>query len=420
MLVISRYDPGPAKTKIYPWRRDQKPLTVSYPYGPSKDWFLNSYGAYRWNRIRAAYWDNVIDENFVTDLYTDWRDTSEYFMLNGLDVNDNVQLSAFIKASKRGNDVYKERVRRKFSFFDNLPPLSFFEDDDQTKSTPVLFVTTTVDPKRYSLKEAWVYISEELNRFETLLRQKYGTFAKFRVWEAHESGYPHSHIIYVFHNSPFTVWEHFNKDNKRSWRISNKDRDAIKNMWRMGNVDIQGVQDTLGALSEVKKYVTKKIWNIKADKTNAMLTLFRKQSYWISTFNPLNQILPEHIARITDIYKRDKATNYYLKIHLPDWAKKDFVGSIWGPEVYLDLYERINERGLDNLDEPGASALVKQAMHNYNIEIPEIVRWEFVGFILGADLFSIYSQNSDVWVFGVKDPPPELYACVNFPDVWER
>ena len=314
----------------------------------------------------------------------------------------------------------KNRVKSKFSFFDTLPPISFFEDEDEIKKTPILFITTTVDPKRYSIKAAWLDISAELHRFETLLRQKYGSFAKFRVWESHASGYPHSHIVYVFHNEPFTVWEHFDKEGNRSFRIPNKDRDAIKHMWRMGNIDIQGVQDTLGALSEVQKYVTKNIWSDKADKTNAMLTLFRKQSYWISSFNPLNQLLPKRISEIKDLWERHKQTNYYVELRLAEWAKKDFIGSIWGPDVYLEFYEWLNEKGMENLDEPGASALVKETMRNCNIEIPEIVRWEFVGFILGADLFSFFPQNNDEWAFGVKDPPFELYACVNFPEIWER
>jgi len=404
---------------IYSWRKSQKDIFQNYPIHLSTDDFLNSYGFYRWHIIRSAYWDGVIDEGFVTDLYCKWRDTSEYFMLDGYDATGDKQLSAFVKASKRGNDVYKALLKKKFKFFDELPPVEFFNDADENKCTSVLFVTLTVDPKKYDLKLAWSIIADELNRFETLLRQKFGTFAKFRVWESHESGYPHSHIVYSFTSKKgiFKVWDHYDKDNNLSWRLIDKDRDAIKHMWSMGNIDVQGVQDTLGALSEVQKYVTKTIWSTKADKTNAMLTLFHKQSYWISTFNPLEQPIPESIQQIKQPFKRMAAVSRYLTTNLKKWAKKDLIGSIWGSQIYLQFYKKL---GNETLAEPGCSALVKRLMCNYNIDFPEIVEWRLVGFILGSDIYSFYPKNKNLWSFGVKDPPPELYACINFPDVYER
>mgnify|MGYP001229395295 CR=1 FL=1 len=409
--VYSHVDP------IYQWRKRQRDLSESYPVTPNNEWFQNEYGMYRWHLIRAGYWDGIINEDVVTDLFIDWRDTPEYFMLDGEDIEGNVVISAFVKASKRGNDVYKDKVNHKFGFFDRLEPIEFFDDSDKHRSTPMLFVTLTVDPKLYSLKEAWSFIGEELNRFETLLRQKYGKFVKFRVWESHESGYPHSHIVYYFHKTTFKLWEHWSSAEDRSFRLIDKDRDSIKRMWSMGNLDIQGIQDTIGAFNEVKKYVTKVIWSDKGDKTNAMLTLFHKQSYRISLCDPFNQPLPPDIVNESDLLKRDQLSRLYLSNNVEKWAKKDFIGSVWGVNTYIDFYKRLHEQN-ETLVEPGLSALVAQTMSNYNIEIPEIVKWRFVGFILGADLFSFLPQNVDKWVFGIKDPPPELYACVNIPEVY--
>jgi len=430
---MSRYGPDTAvAVERYPWDVKQKNLNDKYPIEISKDYFKNAYGSYRWHLIRFAYFQNYIDEDFVTTICKEWRDTTEFFKIDGEDIAGNYTgYSAFVKASKRGNDVYKDRVAKKFSFFDELPPIDFFDESWGRKNTPMLFVTLTVDQKRYSIKEAYSVISREFNRFETLLRQKYGNFVHFRVWEVHENGYPHVHVIYYFLKRSFEVWEHLHDtgdgtDIKQTWRVSNKVRDSIKQMWSMGcNVDIQGVRDTLGAFSEVKKYVTKSIWSSKADKTNAMLTLFRKQSYHISSKNPYAQPLPESFIDDTlateismqQVLERDMLKQQYLGAMANIWASYDFVGAIWGVDVYLRFYDALRLKN-ETLAEPGLSALVIETMHNYNIEYPEIVRWRFVGFVLGSDLEPIFGDLAKSWCFVVKDPPPEVDLFVNFSDVY--
>ena len=261
----------------------------------------------------------------VVDIYREWRDASEFFMLDGYDLDEKHVMSVFVKASKRGNSIYKQRIKQKFSFLDGLPPIHFFCEDWGVKRSPMLFVTLTVDPKRCDIDTAYEDIAVQLNRFETLLRQKYGTFVKFRVWEVHENGYPHSHTVYYFHNTTFDVFEHFNKKKegqtrqKRTFRIINKHRDAIANMWKMGHIDIQAVSDTLGAFSEVKKYITKNIWGKKADLTNAMLTLYRKQAYSISSCNYVKQV--EKLILVGSIEERSTEISNYLD----GWMRKDWL-----------------------------------------------------------------------------------------------
>jgi len=438
---MSSYGPRSASViERYPWDVKQKNLRDKYPIEVevSKDWFKNAYGMYRWHLIRSAYDRDVIGEDFVTDLYQDWRDTTEFFKIDGENIlGEYAGVSAFVKAAKRGNDVYKDRIRKKFSFFDELPPIDFFDDSWGHKTTPMLFITLTIDQKRYSIKEAYDVISQEFNRFETLLRQKFGNFVHFRVWEAHESGYPHVHVIYYFLKRSFEVWEHWNDPGdesgiKQTWRVSNKVRDSIKQMWSMGwNLDIQGVRDTLGAFSEVKKYVTKSIWSSKANKTNAMLTLFRKQSYHISSKNPFTQpfpatqSFPESLIDDTpatdismkQVLERDMLKNQYLGSMVNVWASYDFIGAIWGVDWYLRFYDALRLKN-ETLVEPGLSALVTETMHNYNIEFPEIVSWRFVGFVLGSDLEPIFGDLAKSWCFVVKDPPPEVDLCVNLSDVY--
>lgn len=408
-------------------------------YNLDYDMFKNKHDCYRWSDFRAAYFMVDIPLDTVKEFYCLWRDQSEYFMIDGLNQSDVPVTSVFVKAAKRGNDVYKMFMEEKFSLIDSLPPIHFFCEDWGTKQTPMLFITLTVDPKRYSIDDAYSDISVQTNRFDTLLRQKYGvykcnkcrttfqgikkcpkcnaarshitcigSFVKFRVWEVHENGYPHCHVIYYFHKTKFNVFEHFNKvkdsgkKQKRSFRIANKHRDAIRHMWPMGHVDIQGVSDTLGAFSEVKKYITKNIWSKKADLTNAMLTLYRKQAYWISSCDYNKQV--DKLELSGSIEQRSNT----IMEHIDDWIKKDFIGSIWGTAAYIDYY-----KGKQRLKEPSGSDLVKETLSNYNIEDDEIVKWRFNGFISGHDLSQFITNFDDGFVYEIKKPPPDLFYFIN-------
>jgi len=420
---MSRYDPSPNEKPpvLFEWRKIQKCVDDSFPIQPCPEWFQNKFGMYRWYMIRAAYDDGIIDEDYVTELSVDWRDTSEYFMLEGIDSDDQSVIDIFVKAAKRGNDVYKAKVSRKFAFLDRLPPIHFFNEDWGHKYTSMLFVTYTVDTKKINLRDAWHAIGREYNETETKLRQHFGHFVKLRVWEAHESGYPHIHVVYFFNKQSFEVFETFEEregfEPKRVWRIANKHNQFFKKAWSLGsNVDVRGVSDTHGAFSEVKKYVTKTIWSKKADKTNALLTLFRKQSYGISTCNPYEQKIPDDIKQLDPI-SRHYALNTYIAATANFWASKDFIGSVWGVDQYLKFYWDLTLRN-ETLAEPGLSALVKETMSNYNIEFPEIVKWVFVGFVAGDDLERFFPKCTEKWTIGVKDPPSDLWCYVNIPEVY--
>ena len=377
------------------------------------DFFLNNQGCYRWNKIRAAYFNEFINVDRVVDLYKKWKDQTEYLWLDGLNINGEYVASLFVKASKRGNDVYRSRLKKKFDFLESLDPIYFFGDWG-SKNTPMLFITPTVDAKRYSLDEAWEKISNELHMFETKLRQQYGSFIKFRVWEAHESGYPHCHVVYYFHDKWFHVFEHWTKKknkqgelvSKLTYRVANKHKNKISSFWSMGNVDVQGVQDTHGAFSEVKKYITKNIWSSKGDLTNAMICLHRKQSYGISLCDPYQAL-----------------ERYYQKHNITDWKeqerlrpglfekfrKKDFIGSIWGMKIYQWFYNEANV----NLAEPGFTDLVKDSVHNCNKQFPEIVDFRFRGCVAYADMLQFMPDLSDDWVI-IADPPPEMKFILGF------
>jgi hypothetical protein len=296
------------------------------------DYFQNASGCYRVGLVRSAYFSNVIDESRVCSIYQKWRDDPEYFFLRGLDSSGDLVTHAFAKASKRGNDVYKARVRERFQDVKKLPDVDFLSIYDG--KTPALFITLSVDPKRFTLKEAWQQISGYLHRFEDAVRREYGSFEHLRSFEAHESGYPHVHLLLFFHKRKFVVFPHRRKkDGRLVYRVPNKHNDAFHSMWSMGsNIDVLGVGNTKGFLSEVVKYITKDIFTDKAVLTNAMMWLFRKRQFSIS---------------------------------------KNFFSSIFGN--YSDV---LSDKPPV---EPSGSDLVPSSVHNCKKEFPEIVKWEFAG-----------------------------------------
>jgi hypothetical protein len=403
---MSRYAPKPTLTilsNVYsrdkkPWDRVQQKLT---DIDLTDEYFQkDGTGLYRWIFMRAAYMNGYIGIDRVIDLMHKWRDQKEYLWLEAIDKNTKeVKGNFFFKCAKRGNDVYKSRLSKRFSFLDSLDPIYFFLDDDKTKYSPMLFITTTVDPKKYpDIDKAWVAISQELHLFESKLRQEYGSFVKFRVWEANGKGYPHCHVVYYFNDKWFKAIPHIRKkDKKLIYIVPKTHRDTISKFWSMGNVDVQAVQDTHGAFSEVKKYITKNIWNEKGDLTNAYIGLFNKQMYSLSRCDPYKkrfQYWQKH--GIKDWHDQERT----FMSSLSKWAKKDFIGAIWGAQIYFQFYKEL----CGGLAEPGTAALVKEFLHNCNNEELE---FRFVGCVSAMDLCDFGIDCGDDWLLAA-DPPSEM------------
>lgn len=79
----------------------------------------------------------------------------------------------YCMGSKRGNSVYCYRLGNRYN---ELLPLSsypeFFEPEDKHKvqSSPLLFVSLTANPNKYSLSESWLNIRSMENNFLSALR----------------------------------------------------------------------------------------------------------------------------------------------------------------------------------------------------------------------------------------------------------
>jgi len=133
----------------------------------------NEYGSIRQRYVKHEYMHDNIDIDHVLDFYQEWRDDSEYFCLHGQPLNDNVpETYKFVKCAKRGNDVYKYLVNERLKPLRKLGNVTFF-DDNGSKSTRLLFITLTYDPKLCNSDIAWMNIGYEFHLWCNNLRKHY-------------------------------------------------------------------------------------------------------------------------------------------------------------------------------------------------------------------------------------------------------
>ena len=341
--------------------------------------FRNEYGSIRWGKVRGQYSLGSIILPDVLDIFEEWRKDSEYIVMRGtknyiqetLFFNPETleypscvypdsypeHVYRFIKASKRGNDVYQYLVKKRLKPLDDLPDITFFRDNWGDKHTSLLFVTLTYDTKRCDESTAWKNIGKDYHLFYTKLRQEYGDIEYFRTWESTGHFYPHAHVLIAFKGKSFPVFIHKDKDGKRSFRIPQHDKDKIASFWH-SNVDVQGVNGTKDAIDELTKYVTKDLCSDKGNKTNAMICLFRRQSYAIT---------------------------------------RGFVSLI--KNSFAKVTEEIDVGDVETFD------LIKDEMCNCN---NDFYKWEFIGVLRGIRL----RISSEVWVIDVKKPPPSLVDLI--------
>lgn len=331
-----------------------------YRYGME---LRNSYGCLRWSKIRSAYFLNDLDTNDVYDIYKEWVSDTEFLCLENINTPGTY---LFLKAAKRGNDVYRSIVSRKLQPLENIKNTLFFIDDypDSEKRTPLIFVTLTVDAKKYSRDTAWKKIGTDWNRFKSALTKTYGKIETFRTWESTKNGYSHVHAIIGFVDHSFLLLRHKDKDGGFSYRIPYNDVKKISGYWH-SFVDVRAVNDTAGATRELSKYITKELCSEKGNKTNAMICLHNKQSYAVSK-------------------------------HFFTLLEAQFVRA---------GYDRLKQLLNYKFDEP--ANLIKATLYNSNYDPSE---WVFVGVMPGRKL----GFEGGLWSVVAADPPDYVKDCVDF------
>jgi hypothetical protein len=260
-------------------------------------YLLNSEDKPRLNTAQGFFRraENENEDGILEELYAYWRDLNEFLILRSQMTNPKTWASEWtyvgVKCSKRGNDVYSLRVKKRLDWLSSMENIQFFEPIDFSVDKKVfssaLWITLTWDTKRCSRFEAWEKeISSDFNRFMSALRSKYGEVSGFRTWEASEKGYPHCHVVLVFKEAKFTVFPYLSEDEagkeKLTYRVAEKDQ--IASYWH-SHVDVQAVSSTKKLFNYMRKYQTKTLLasdSPKGVQTMSLMWLFKKRGFSVS------------------------------------------------------------------------------------------------------------------------------------------
>ncbi len=223
-----------------------------------------------------------------------WRDNDMYLCFRGETSNHEMKYY-YQKASKRGNDVYRWRVKNRFrkilDFAEENKGLSFIEkSNDGCYCSHVFKLTLTVNPTRYSLDDFNSQLcSKELDRQIKRIRNIYPDVKVSRTYEVFTDkakGFLHVNQVFFFPSNSFPVFLYVNKRNKRSWRLKNhEDKLFFQDSWSCGFVDIRAVSNAQDLLEYCLKYHVKYFKNMRAkgnqDLTLSVLSLFNKRAFSI-------------------------------------------------------------------------------------------------------------------------------------------
>lgn len=190
----------------------------------------------------------------LMEIFRIWNSSNEYMLLESKKTKKRIA----VKCSKRGNDVYKFRIDQRFRELDVLAKRlgndRIFLIGENNPQTNILFITLTYDTKMCSQYEAWTNIGIEWNRYLSLIVRKHGKISFVRSWEAFKNGYPHIHVVIIFKEKKFNVFEFVNSQNKTTFRIQEKKE--LECNWH-SYVDVIAVSSLGGALRYLTKYLRK-------------------------------------------------------------------------------------------------------------------------------------------------------------------
>ena len=139
-----------------------------------------------------------IDE--VTEAYEEWYKWIFYILLYRFNRTLCKHEYAYFRGKKRGDPKYSYQICRKFDALKrvNKKLIFFSRKARELVKGNALLVTLEYNANKISISDSWQNVGVDYNRFLTRLRHKYGKISVIRVWESHESAYPHIHVLLVF------------------------------------------------------------------------------------------------------------------------------------------------------------------------------------------------------------------------------
>jgi len=198
-----------------------------------------------------------------------------------------------VKCSKRGNDVYGDRVKKRLGFLKKAEDLVFFKREDfgvkKVVKTRLLWISFTWDSKLCGLEDSWLNGEYFWNLMITNLRNKYGRISVLKFPQASPGkngkayGYLHYHAVFLFQDHEFTVFPDVDKGGVLSYRIHRRSKLKNQAKWH-SYVDIKAISSMKGIYNYAVKHHENAGFGDSEDAVlnNSLCWLFKKKSYTIS------------------------------------------------------------------------------------------------------------------------------------------
>ncbi|MBD3198049.1 MAG: hypothetical protein GF317_23565 [Candidatus Lokiarchaeota archaeon] len=241
------------------------------------------------SHVRNDYVNGQLSFEEVKRKYVSWVNRDEYLVFYSEIENKNGEnLYYAIKCAKRGNDVYRNRIYKRFREFYDLRKIDneiVFCDNHKISASNIFFLTLTYDTKLCSIDEAWEKIGKQFNEFLTNIKNNFGKCYIIRCFESFKNGYPHIHAILFFQDASFKIIKNvkvLRNKKKIRYLLETPIKEYFESKWH-SFIKIEALKD-LGGLFYLLKYITKVQFSQNNFSTNARLWLHGKRSYSMSMY----------------------------------------------------------------------------------------------------------------------------------------
>lgn len=237
---------------------------------------------------RIKYYNNSMFIDVVRHAYLQWVNFDEFLLFEHERTGERI----FVKCSKRGNDVYRFRTKKRLNeivkYLDALGLVYFdFSKRPFHVKSPLVFCTLTYSPD--FIAKDWVNVGVEFNKFMSRLKKRYpGIKVLARSFQAQSNGSVHIHaVLYVDllnYKNFFHGFRCKNRYGEITYRLDNSVRDFFASCWKHGFSDFQLCDSTSGSIRYLMKYIIKsEIFNsVDETLTYSLNWLFRKRSFSFS------------------------------------------------------------------------------------------------------------------------------------------
>jgi hypothetical protein len=224
------------------------------------------------------------DLYLINQSYHEWVQFDEFLPLHYERIQTGEHFVKLVKCSKRGNDVYSWRVKKRIPDIDSSADLVY---DDEV-SSQFVFVTFEFNSHEIDCFGSWVEAPEDLNRAMANIRKAYpGVKMVMRSFEAHSSGYIHAHVLLMFPEKMSMKREWSYHRNCWIYYVPDELRAHLKESWGEGYTDVMGMPTARGGCRYTMKYIMKScstdgVEGGKADYTLAMNWYLGRRSFHVT------------------------------------------------------------------------------------------------------------------------------------------